>query len=179
MEFQELLQARRSIRAFDGSRKVTMVDLEKMVKAATQAPSWKNSQTARYYAVWADETIREFSQKCLPEFNQNSSKGAAYVVTTFVKDVSGYDEKTKEPVNEIGNGWGCYDLGLHNANFIMAAKELGYDTLIMGIRDEKEIRKMLWIPADEEIMAVIAVGYGAAEPRNPVKKTPDDILTIY
>ena len=169
MEFTKLLEERRSIRAFDP---------EKMVQAAIQAPSWKNSQTTRYYALVTPEKVEEFSAKCLPEFNQKSSKGAALVVTAFVKDRSGFTQDGT-PDNEVGNGWGYYDLGLHDENLIQRARELGLDTLIMGIRDEKAIREALSIPENELLGAVIAVGYRAINPDKPKRKTVDDILKLF
>ena len=57
---------------------------------------------------------------------------------------------------------------------MLAAKNAGYDTLIMGIRDAAVIRNRLGIPANEEIMSVIAVGKSAAEtparPRKPLEE---------
>lgn len=88
MEFTKLLEERRSIRAFDPEKHVTAEQIQEIVQAAIQAPSWKNSQTTRYYALVTPEKVEEFSAKCLPEFNQKSSKGAALVVTAFVKDRS-------------------------------------------------------------------------------------------
>ena len=81
MEFTKLLEERRSIRAFDPEKHVTAEQIQEIVQAAIQAPSWKNSQTTRYYALVTPEKVEEFSAKCLPEFNQKSSKGAALVVT--------------------------------------------------------------------------------------------------
>ena len=51
MEFSELIEKRRSIRAYDLSVPVTREEIEKIVYAAQQAPSWKNSQTARFYCL--------------------------------------------------------------------------------------------------------------------------------
>ena len=51
MEFQKLIESRRSIRKYDGSKKVTKEQIETLISAATEAPSWKNSETARYYCV--------------------------------------------------------------------------------------------------------------------------------
>lgn len=137
MEFTKLLEERRSIRAFDPEKHVTAEQIQEIVQAAIQAPSWKNSQTTRYYALVTPEKVEEFSAKCLPEFNQKSSKGAALVVTAFVKDRSGFTQDGT-PDNEVGNGWGYYDLGLHDENLILRARELGLDTLIM----ESVMRKL-------------------------------------
>ena len=77
-----------------------------------------------------------------------------------------------QPDNEVGNGWGAYDLGLHDAYLVLAAADMGYDTLIMGIRDADAIRRLLNIPENEAIMSVIAVGKRdkapAARPRKPL-----------
>lgn len=51
MEFKELIEARRSVRAYAENVTVTKDDIKSMINAAQQAPSWKNSQTGRYYAV--------------------------------------------------------------------------------------------------------------------------------
>lgn len=179
MEFQTLLESRRSVRSYDASKTVTREQIKEIVEAGILAPSWKNSQTARYYCVIDEAAKEKFAKECLPEFNINSSKGAgAYVITTFVANRSGFDREGN-PDNECGNGWGYYDLGLHNENVILKAKELGLDTLVMGIRDGEKIREMLDIPETEIIVAVIAVGYGADAPAKPKRRQADDILKFY
>ena len=175
MEFTKLLEERRSIRAFDPEKHVTAEQIQEIVQAAIQAPSWKNSQTTRYYALVTPEKVEEFSAKCLPEFNQKSSKGAALVVTAFVKDRSGFTQDGT-PDNEVGNGWGYYDLGLHDENFILRARELGLDTLIMGIRDADKIREFLEIPQEETVVAVIAVGVPGEQPDRPKRKEVEEIV---
>ena len=46
MEFQNVIESRRSVRKYDGSKKVTKEQVESVIAAAIEAPSWKNSQTA-------------------------------------------------------------------------------------------------------------------------------------
>ena len=45
MEFQEILDSRRSIRSYDAAKKVTKEQVEELIEAALQAPSWKNSES--------------------------------------------------------------------------------------------------------------------------------------
>ena len=170
MELQDVLNERRSIRNYDADKKVTKEQLEIIINAAILAPSWKNLQTSRYYCILSDEMIKEFSDKCLPEFNQKNSEGAALVVTTFVKNCVGFDRLSGEPVNECANGWGYYDCGLNNMLLVLKAEELGLATLIMGLRDEEKIRKTLNIPAEENVVSVIAVGYADISPDMPKRK---------
>ena len=178
MEFSKLIEERRGIRAFDAGRKVSEDVVKEIIYAPIQAPSWKNSQTARYYAVLSDEMADGFRAECLPEFNANNARGAALVVTTFVRNRSGF-ERDGNPTNECGNGWGFYDLGLHNENFILKAKDMGLDSLIMGIRDEAKIRGLLQIPAEETVVSVIALGYAATEAQKPKRKDVEEILKVF
>ncbi len=161
MEYNELIKERRSVRSFSPNREISKELIEEIITASYQAPSWKNSQTARYYVACTPEAIEKV-RKALPEFNNRSSANAALVVTTFVKDVAGFTAGVAE--NELSNKWGAYDLGLNNAYFILAAKERGLDTLIMGIRDAAILRDAFNIPITEQITAVIALGYGAKQP---------------
>lgn len=178
MDFQTLLETRRSVRSYDASKKVSKENIDEIVKAAILAPSWKNSQTARYYCILDDQKRETFAAECLPEFNRKNSVGAAYIVTTFVANRSGF-ERDGSPTNECGNGWGYYDLGLHNENLILKAKEIGLDTLVMGIRDSEKIHEQLNIPDTETVVSVIAIGYGTAEPAMPKRKTTEDIVTFF
>ena len=165
MELQAVMEKRRSIRHYNPERKVTKEQLEELIKAASYAPSWKNLQTSRYYCVLSENAVKELREKCLPEFNQANSDGAgAYIVTTFVKGMVGFDKNTGSPVNEAGDGWGYYDLGLQNENLLLKAAEQGLDTLVMGIRDGEALRELLNIPDSENVVSVIAVGYRGQEP---------------
>ena len=175
MEFKELIAARRSVRGYEAS--IGHDTLVKILKEAQQAPSWKNQQTSRCYAVESPEILEDLRASALPSFNRNSSAHAALIVTTFVRDVVGFNDGM--PVNEIGNEWGAYDLGLHDAYLVLAAKDAGYDTLIMGIRDSEVIRTKLNIPDNEEIMSVIAVGKRRAEPTMKLRKNLDEVVRFF
>lgn len=178
MEFQELIEKRRSIRKYSTDGKVSRDDILTVIKAAQEAPSWKNSQTGRYYCILSEDMTERFREECLPELNRTKSQNAALIVTTFVRDRAGF-QKDGSPDNELGNGWGCYDLGLQNENLILKAAELGYSTLIMGIRDADNIRKLLDIPQEEIIVAVIAVGKAAEEPARPKRREIEEIVRFY
>ena len=175
MEFTELIAARRSVRSYRSAMEHDM--LVQILKEAQQAPSWKNQQASRCYVVETPEILEGLRAAALPSFNQNSSAHAALIVTTFVRNVVGFNDGM--PVNEIGNGWGAYDLGLHDAYLTLAARNAGYDTLIMGIRDAEVIRVKLNIPENEEIMSVIAIGKRNAEPSMRPRKELDEVVRFF
>ena len=179
MEFNETVMARRSLRAYEEGKTVEKAQMEEMIHFAQLAPSWKNSQTARYYVVMSDDMLKRVKETCLPAFNQTNSKDApVLIVAAFVKNRSGY-ENDGTPSNELGNGWGCYDLGMHNQNLLLKAKDLGLDTLVMGIRDAGKLRELLSIGEDQDVAAVIALGYGAADPQMPKRCTVREIARFY
>lgn len=166
MEYSKLVEDRRSCRSFI-EVKPTKEDIEKIIECTLMAPSWKNSETGRYYVALNDEAIKEVYES-LPDFNKTSSKNAAYIIATYKKGISGNGD----------DNWGAYDLGLQNSYLILKATELGYDTLIMGLRDEERLRRFFSIPEDEIMLPVIAIGKKSkALNLNPRKKI-DEVLNI-
>lgn len=175
MELLKILEERRSIRDYAAGVEISKEEIEKMIYAAQQAPSWKNSQTGRYYVAITDEGI-EAVRNALPDFNAVRTKNvSAYIVTTYKTKISGHNG-AGEPTDLNADAWGAYDLGLQNENLLLMARELGYDTLIMGLRDEEALIKLFDIPNDEAVMAIIAVGKRTNTPEKPPRKEIDEIL---
>ena len=175
MEFSKLLEERRSIRDYESGVGINKEDVEKMIYAAQQAPSWKNSETGRYYVALSKEGV-ERVRRALPDFNAERTQNvAAYIVTSFKTKISGHNA-SGQPTDANADAWGAYDLGLQNENLLLKARELGYDTLIMGLRDENELKAVFNIPEDEAIMAVIAVGKRKSTPEKPQRKEISEIV---
>ena len=174
MEFNTLIAERRSVRKFSSAP--NHEELVEILNAARMAPSWKNSQTTRWYVVENQEKLEQI-RLAMHAVNQQKVTNATLIVSTYVRDIAGFTKG--EADNEVGNGWGAYDLGLHDAYLILAAKNAGYDTLIMGLRDADKIRSALSIPEDEEIFSVIAIGKRAEEPALRPRKPLEDIVNFF
>ena len=169
-KFSELIEARRSVRKY-AKAEITKDELAEIVEEALNAPSWKNTETTRYYAAIGDDAKAKIWSDALPSFNSASSaNAAALVAVTFVPGESGY--LGDAPADELREMWGAYDCGLASSYFILAAQNHGWDTLIMGIRDTAKVKSLLGIPEKEVLMSVIAVGKSAQKyfknPRKPV-----------
>lgn len=177
MEFSTLIKERRSVRAYREAE-ITHEELLGIVKDATMAPSWKNMQASRCYVVESPEKVAAFREGALPGYNQNSTERAsAYIVTTFVRDTVGFADG--KPQTELGNGWGTYDLGLHDAYLVLAARNAGFDTLIMGLRNVDFIRETLSIPKEEMIVSVIALGKRALDPPLRPRKELEETVKFF
>lgn len=176
MEFDDVLKTRRSMRKYK-NQKLTNEQIHQLIEGAILAPSWKNSQVTRYYVAQSEEALLKVKD-ALPEFNQNNVIDApALIVTTIVKNRSGF-ERDGTPTNELGNGWGYYDCGMHNMCLLLQATQMGLATLVMGIRDEVKLKDIFSIPDNEAVVSVIAVGYGDIEPPMPKRKTVEEITHI-
>jgi nitroreductase len=177
MELQSALENRKSIRSYL-SKDVEPEKLTALIEAASLAPSWKNSQTARYYVIHTPEKLEQI-RATLPEFNRkNCEQAPALIITTVVLNRSGY-ERNGEPTNELGNGWGFYDCGLGSMALLLKATELGLSTLVMGIRDAAKISEILEIPENEAVVSVISVGYSDADPERPARKPLEKLARFF
>lgn len=178
MELQNVLEKRKSIRRHYLALDIDQSVIRQLIEAAILAPSWKNSQVTRYYIAKSEEA-RNVIKSALPEFNQeNVGDAPVFVVSTIILNRSGYN-KDGTPTNELGNGWGYYDCGLHNMNLLLKATELGLSSLVMGIRDEKVIKAFFSIPDNQSVVSVIALGYGDEQDvERPKRKTFEDIVVM-
>ena len=177
MELNQAIETRRSIRRYK-EEEVSLEDIKKCIEAGILAPSWKNSQTARYHVVTSKEVLAQLKKEALPEFNATNVQNApVLIVMSYISNRSGY-EKDGTPTNELGNTWGAYDLGLATQNMLLKATELGLGTLVMGIRDEAKIRTILEIPENEAIVSVIGLGKPDIEPSMPKRKCIEDVTTF-
>ena len=177
MEFQKVLETRRTVRKYSAG--VTREQMEELLRAAQEAPSWKNSQTGRYYCVLSEEMVDKIRVECLPDAgNAGKSEHAALIITTFVHDRAGF-QKDGTADNELGNGWGYYDCGLHDMNLLLEAADQGLSTLVMGLRDADKLREAFDIPKEESIVSVISVGYSDADPDRPTRKSVEEIAKFF
>lgn len=173
--FDEIVANRRSVRSYDSTKKISEEQVRTLIATTQEAPSWANVQATRYYVVMSDDK----KQEVLTSMMQNKDRAAmapVLIVTTYKQNQSGFFNG--EAANEVGNSWGAFDAGLSNAFLVLKAKEMGFDTLIMGLRDADGLKKALDIPSDETVMTVVALGYGNQIPRRPDRKALDEILKI-
>jgi nitroreductase len=171
---EQIMARRRSVRRYDPTKGVSRQEIETLVAAALEAPTWKNSETGRYYIATSDEMKAQAAQ-CLAPQNQPRAEGcAAIVVTTFVENRAGFNREGM-PDNELGNGWGIYDLGLQSAFLLLKAAEMGIDSLVIGLRDADALRQLFAIPEGETVVSVIVLGHRAEEPQRPKRKDVADV----
>ncbi len=70
-----------------------------------------------------------------------------------------------------------YDAGIAAQTLCLSAHDHGLGTVIMGIFHRRELEKYLNIPEDQEIAALIALGYPDEEPKAPRRKDVETLLS--
>ena len=174
--FDEVLTGRRSVRSYDPAKKISEQEVRTLLAAVQDAPSWANQQPTKYYVAISPEKLAAVQD--LVGGNKDRIKDApVLIVSTYERGKSGFFRGN--PANEVGDGWGAYDNGLSNCYLVLQARAMGFDTLIMGMREADKLRTLFSIPDNEAVMAVIALGYRAAEPRRPAHKNLDDVVKFY
>lgn len=180
MEAIKCIKERRSIRKF----KSELVDrniVKEIVDVAAYAPSWKNSQIARYIVVENRDLIDKIAEECVMDFeyNKKTLKGApSLVIVTAVIGKSGY-ETDGSFTTPKEDKWESFDSGIACQTFCLAAHDKGVGTVIMGIFDEYKVAEIIEIPQDQKIVAFIAMGYAAEEKANaPKRMSSEELLTI-
>lgn len=176
VSFDEVLTTRRSVRSYDASKKISETEVRELLTATQEAPSWANQQPTKYYVAISDEKLSAV-QNMVGGNKERIKDAPVLIVSTFERGKSGFFQGNQ--TNEVGDGWGAYDNGLSNCYLILKARAMGFDTLIMGMRDADELRKLFDIPENETIMAVISLGYRAGEPNRPERRPLDDIVKFF
>ena len=177
VSFDEVLATRRSVRSYDATKTISEAEVRELLIAMQEAPSWANQQPSKYYVAMTPEMVEAVSNLVGERNKQNIAGAPVLIVSTYEKGKSGFFRG--EQTNEVGDGWGAYDNGLSNAYFILKARAKGFDTLIMGMRDSGELRKLFNIPENEEVMAVISLGYRSGEPRQPEHRALEEVVRFF
>lgn len=177
MEALECIKTRRSVRKFT-EQPVEREQLAQVVAAAAYAPSWKNTQIARYTVVTDPDKKQRLADECMMDFafNQKTASHApALVVVTAIAGRSGFERDGSFSTSQ-GTHWQSFDAGVAAQTFCLAAHALGLGTVIMGIFDESKVRAVLDLPAEQMVSAIIAIGHPAEQPICPKRKDVDTLL---
>lgn len=176
MNAKECITGRRSIRQFT-NQEVSKEVLSQIVETASYAPSWKHTQITRYIAV-EGETKKALA-KCTSQYPHNGEimdAAPMVIAVTVIKGRSGF-ERDGSFSTFRGDGWQMFDAGVACEAFCLAAYEQGLGTVIMGIFDQEEASKVLEIPEERELIALIPIGYPAESPVAPKRKPVEDLLS--
>ena len=176
MEFKRLIEARKSVRRYAGA--ATHGEIVEILKAAQRAPSWKNTQVARYTAVTDRAVIEKIANECVLGFTHNAgilTGCSVLVVQSIINKRSGYERDGSFSTAQ-GTHWESFDAGIAAQTFCLAAHDLGVGTCILGVFDEKKVAEAIGLPEEQTVSCLIPMGYPAETPHAPARKSVDELL---
>ncbi len=172
-DFMEIVRGRRSIRKYL-DKPVSEQDLATVLEAVKWSPSWANTQCWEVVIV-TDPEIKSALQATLPAKGNPAFKAMvqAPVVLVFCArmSVSGY---YKGKASTKFGDWFMYDLGIATQNLCLAAHSQGLGTVIVGLFDHDEARKVLNVPDGYELVSMIPMGWPAKTGSAPKRKEPKE-----
>lgn len=160
MEFLELAKKRYSCRSF--SDKLVPEDvLNKILEAGRVAPTARNRQPQKLYVIKSKEVLEKIDTVTKCRYN-------APIVIAI-----GYDHEVVSPIpgNEAKN-FGEIDNAIVITQMILQAEELGVQSCWVGAFDHGDAEKVLGLPANIELTALLPIGY-ATEAGKPSERHAD------
>jgi nitroreductase len=141
MDVFEAVQERRSIRAYQ-DKPVPREKLEKILEAARLAPSARNAEPWHFIAVTDAEKRKALSKGIYAKF----------LVQTPLVIVACGDKKASPD-------WYAIDVALAVENMVLTATSEGLGTCCVGSFSEKDVKALLKVPENFEVLLLLAVGY--------------------
>jgi len=160
MTFIENMYSRRSIRKFT-DEPVSEELLFKILEAGRLSPSATNTQPW-HFIVARDRKEKEACT--FGGFNRFAVDASFVVVGVYNKS---------EAVMER---YSLMDVTIALQSMVIAGWAQGVGSCWMGAFDENNLRKTINLPADARIVGAIAFGMPAETPKQPPKKTLDEIV---
>ena len=161
MEFKDLenlFLTRQSCRNFNPEKTPDSETLKKITELAMLSPSACNSQPWRFIVTNKKDVAQGISS-ATRMLGRNTFTQNCTAFAVMVEDAPCFTERAG--VKLTGRDFVGYDLGLACAHFVIAAEGMGVNTCILGLFNEKEIKKLLNIPEKQSVKLVIAMGYAS------------------
>ena len=178
MEVKDCLKNRRSVRVFT-DRTVSPELIADLIETTSYSPSWKHTQICRYVAVTGDlkDRIAEEAASYYPHNSEIIKSAPLLMVQCFIKNRSGFERDGSYSTHREG-GWQMYDAGSQAGALCNAAYDAGLGSVILGIFDDSKVAELINLPDNQEVVALIPMGYAAETPNAPRRKSVEDLLTF-
>jgi len=129
----------------------------KILEAGRRAPSAMNAQPWHFIVI-TDKRIKEvLSRRRWTDF----LKDAAFIIV-------GCGEKDKK--------WSTVDVSIALQNMVLAAEAQGVGSCWIGDFDEAEVKRLLGIPENLKVVALVSFGYPEYKPKPRPKKPLEEIV---
>lgn len=148
MKVSEAILRRRSVRKFMDAP-IPMEDLIKILEAARWAPTAANRQKTRFILVTDEELLKKIADNAKIIFYKQKHAAQSTAMIVVCLDSTAWVE----------------ELGASIQNILLVAYSLNIGTCWIGAFNREEVRKLLKIPQNYKLYALILLGYYSEDPK--------------
>ena len=159
MDVFEAIKNRRSIRKYKHEQ-IPKEKIDILIEAGRLAPTAANKQRFKLIIVDNEETKTRLGVACN---NQTFVGTASHVIAGTV------DPDWK---------WNQVDLAIVFEHIVLEAFELGFGTCWIGAFNENEVKKILNIPENIKVVALLAIGLSDETPAPRHRKAVEEIVSL-
>ena len=183
MQTIDTIYARRAIKGFDATHKLTADEEHKLFEATIQSPTSFNIQHWRF-VVLRDPELRARIRKELGNDQAQMTDASLLVLFTadtkaWSKEPGRYWQNAPKEVADLLVGWmGPFhagrdwlqrdeaqrSIGMAMMTLMLAAKDMGYDSCPMIGFDIEEVAELIHLPDDHVMGPMVAIGKGTKAP---------------
>lgn len=160
MQIFEGIDKRRSIRVYK-DQPIEIEKLNRLIEAARLAPTAANRQKFKLVIVKYEE--KDLKKKLAVACNDQQFVGTA---SNIIAGVSEPDYK-----------WHQVDTAIVLEHIVLEAVELDLGTCWIGAFKEDDVKKILKIPEDKKVVALLIIGYPAESPSSRPRKDVSELIS--
>lgn len=164
----DVIKNRRSIRKFDKDKKISSDTIKDIISAGSFAPSGHNNQPWRFVIIEDKDLKLKISG--LTTYS-SIIKSADTLIAVFLNHPDSYDRD--KDLMAIG---ACIQ------NMLLYISSIGLGAVWLGeiLKNKEKVRDILGVDTENELLAVIAIGYPIHVPKSPGRKSVEElILNVY
>lgn len=163
METWDAIRSRRNVRDFE-DRPVPSEHMDRILEAARRTPSSMNRQRWDLVVVTGRDELEQLAQVWSSASHVARSAATIGLVAPVTDDRASVR----------------YDLGQLTMSIMLAAADLGIGSGHAAVRNQVLVRDLLGLPDGRELAMLIALGYPAGRPLEPIaepdRRPLDDVV---
>jgi nitroreductase len=172
--FLEFVKTRRSVRKYT-DQEISAETLNAVFEAVRWSPSWANTQCWEIVVIRDPETRQKLQATIAPKNPATKAITAAPVLIALCGKLnrSGF---YKDTVTTKFGDWFMYDLGIATQTLCLAAHAAGLGTVVVGLFDHDRAGRIINVPQEVELVALIPMGYPAKTGSAPKRREIADFV---
>jgi nitroreductase len=171
VDFWEVVEARRSVRAFDQARDVPPETVSTLIQVAVRAPSAGNCQPWHFYVVRKQKTKRALAQAALNQWFLSEAPVVVVSCTDPERSAARYGDRGRHL-------YSVQDTAAATENLLLAAVASGLSACWVGAFDEDAASQALDLPSRLRPVAIVPIGYAVERPQPGTGRRPvENVVT--